>query len=237
MLQERNNNFALFNSQLENLNNNVIPLALNIPLDNKPCYNKFIFNTIRYLFIQTSLTFIGVISIYNYRNIILPNINNYVLCPILGISLFILSIIILKYCNIKYVIIQYILFIIFIISTISFLAYITIYYNLLIILQIGFTKTVILLLTFIYSTYCYLLNQEYNITIGIIINILFSFIAIALLTIIIPFNSIFTTFGCILYNILFIIYIHYNIPILYNKNNILILKYPIITFAYLYLLF
>lgn len=233
MLYEVSNNCVLFNRQLENSNNNVIPIILDIPLVNKPPNNKFIFNIITYLFIQTLFIFIGIIFIYDYKNYILPNINNYILFPILGISLFIFTIIILKYFIIKNLIIQHILFIIYILSAILFLGYITIYYNLLIILQIGFTKTIILLIILIYSTYCYLLDQEYNINIGIIINIIFSFIIVALLTINIPFNSFFTAIICILYNILFILYLHYFIPILYNKNNTLILQYPIITSIYL----
>jgi len=235
MLQERNNNFILFNSQLENSNNNVIPLALNIPLDNKPSINKFIFNTIKYLYIQHSFTFIGIISLYNYRNVILPNINKYILWPIISIIVFINTIVILICCNIKNSVLQHILFIIFIISSTLFLGYITIHYNLLIILQCSFTTLIIIFITLIYSTYCYLLDQEYNITIGNIINILFSFIITGLISLLIPFNSIFTTIICILYNILFIIYFHYDIRVLYNKNNVLILQYPIITCIYLYL--
>jgi FtsH-binding integral membrane protein len=250
MIQERHNHFYLLNNSNENNENShanshtnsdansSIPIIIGVPLEdnnNKPSKNHFIFTTLNYLLFQLLFTFTSTTICYSYKDVLLNY--TYYHREIIGLNsiTFIISTLILACCTIKNNILLHILFFIFTLSSTLYISYITIHYNIVIILQAGFVTSLIVILTTIYSLYCYTYNQEFYISIGIIINFSFALIGLMFIGLFFPYNSITNFIIILLCILLFIIYLFYDLMLLYDKNNELIFQSPIYACLNLYL--
>ena len=145
----------------------------------------------------------------------------------LSAIVFITTIIAFSCCNIKNTIVLHLLFIIFTISSSVYISYITIHYDAIIILQSGFSTSIIVILTTLYSLYCYSYDQEFYIYIGVIINLSFAAVSMAIISLFFPYNSTLQFIICLVFVVLFTIYLFYDLMLLYNKNNELLYESPI----------
>lgn len=245
MLQERNNQFYLFSNNHASLINEsndenvqTIPVTIGLPLDeniNKPIKNKFIFKTLTYLLFQLLFTFISALISYCYKDTLLNYIYVHEEIIILNIIIFIICVFAFACCNIKNNILLHSLFIIFTIAASFYVSYITIHYNIIIILQAGFTTSLIVILTTIYSLYCYSYDQEFYISIGLLINFTFTLIGMTFIGLYFPYNSIINFVLLLIFILLFTLYLFYDLMLLYDKNNELIFYSPIYACLNLYL--
>ena len=243
MLQERNNQFYLFNNasvinESNDDNSQAIPVTIGLPLDehiNKPTKNKFIFKTLTYLLFQLLFTFISTLICYSYKDTLLKYIYVHEEIIILNTIIFIICVFVFACCNIKNNIVLHSLFIIFTITSSFYVSYITIHYNIIIILQAGFTTSLIVILTTIYSLYCYSYDQEFYISIGLLINFTFIVIGMTFIGLYFPYNSIISFVLLLIFIVLFTLYLFYDLMLLYDKNNELIFYSPIHACLNLYL--
>lgn len=217
--------------------NDPIPISIGIPINfEKPNFNKFLLNVFTLLMFQfliiSSFAYIG----YYYREYF---INNFIISLHLTIYsslIFIMSLFNIICCSFKN---KYILYVLFLISTISSSIFITI-------IILPYSSNVIILSS-IGTLICLFISIIYlslsSIYIFDIFNIGLSIICISISTIPIAFIQLFILDTCNILHfilafiiiIIFNIYLIYDIQIIYNSNDYIIFKSPIYPAIYIYL--